>query len=375
MTQRLSLLLILTTTLLFLTGLLMVYDTTSAQLLFKKSAMSLYEPFVKQLFYGVAGIGLGFWVYRFGYTRFLELAPLLLVLSVIFLIAVFIPGIGLEINGAKRWIGLMGGITFQPSEFVKLVIPIYFIHAALNAKSSSITLKHFIRTLAIISIPIALILLEPDNGTTGFILLTLLLLFFLTKVRWTYWVLPLTFLFLLGGIVAFNMPHVKSRITVYLHPELDLKGKGHQPFQSRIAAGSGKIVGRGLGESLQKLNYLPQARSDYIAAIFAEEFGFVGMIFLISLFMFLIYVGFSIAFYAKDRAGFFLGATMTFLLAFQAFLNLGVVSGLLPSKGLTLPFFSQGGTALLGNFLCVFFLLSIAKEAFIEERRKFEKTI
>lgn len=156
------------------------------------------------------------------------------------------------------------------------------------------------------------------------------------------------------------MPHVGDRINIYLHPELDLQGKGHQPYQAKIAAGSGGILGRGLGESLQKLDYLPYAYSDYIAAIFGEEFGFVGIALLIILYMLIGYFGFSIAAKAENLPAFYTVAILTYLICFQAFLNLGVVSGLLPSKGTNLPFFSQGGSSLLANFMVVCIILNIS---------------
>jgi len=157
------------------------------------------------------------------------------------------------------------------------------------------------------------------------------------------------------------MPHVSDRIHVYLHPESDLRGKGHQPHQAKIAAGSGELWGKGLGESLQKLEYLPEARSDYIAAIFAEECGFMGMLGLIFLYMLIGFCGFYIANSALDREGFYIASIFTFLLCFQAFLNLGVVSGLLPSKGTNLPFFSQGGSSLLANMMGVCVILNIGR--------------
>jgi cell division protein FtsW len=158
------------------------------------------------------------------------------------------------------------------------------------------------------------------------------------------------------------MPHVSDRIRIYFHPELDLKGKGHQPHQARIASGSGGLLGRGFGESLQKLDYLPEARSDYIAAIFAEEFGFIGIISLIVLYMTIGGLGFNIAIQSKTLEGFYLVAILTFLICFQAFLNLSVVSGLLPSKGTNLPFFSRGGSSLLANFIALGLIVSASRQ-------------
>jgi cell division protein FtsW len=277
------------------------------------------------------------------------------------LILVFLPGIGQQINGAHRWINLFGN-SFQPSEFVKFLIPLYFIHV-ISSRNEPLALRPFLKLLAKMSVPIGLILIEPDNGTVAIIFSALVALFILSRQKAVYWALPLCVLFFCGALVASQMPHVTDRIRVYMNPEYDLKGKGHQPYQARIAAGSGRLFGRGLGESLQKLEYLPEARSDYIAAIFAEEAGFAGMTGLILLYMGIGFCGFSIAQRAKTGEGFYTAAIFTFLIVFQAFLNLGVVSGLLPSKGTNLPFFSQGGSSLLVNMLALGILLNISRHS------------
>jgi cell division protein FtsW len=289
----------------------------------------------------------------------IKLSGPLLVIFTVLLIMVFLPGVGQQINGARRWINLFGN-SFQPSEFVKFLIPLYYIHAITRQKDP-IDLRTFLQLLAKLSIPIGLILIEPDNGTVAIIFAALVTLFVLSRLKWVYWALPLCILCTVGVIVASQMHHVSDRIKVYLNPEYDLKGKGHQPYQAKIAAGSGKLVGKGLGESLQKLEYLPEARSDYIAAIFAEETGFVGMTGLIVLYMGFAFCGFSVAQRAKDTEGFYAAAIFIFLICFQAFLNLGVVSGLLPSKGTNLPFFSQGGSSLLANIMALCVILNIAK--------------
>ncbi len=218
--------------------------------------------------------------------------------------------------------------------------------------------KRFYLIILRFAVPLFLILIEPDNGTVAIIMATLMALFFLCRLRWLYWFLPILFLGGLGTVAALQMPHVKHRIQVYLHPESDLLGKGHQPYQAKIATGSGELFGRGVGESLQKLNYLPEARSDYIAAIYAEELGFIGILFLVLLYLFIAYSGFHIAMKAGTRGGFYVASVITFLISFQAFLNLGVVSGLLPSKGTNLPFFSQGGSSLLANCIAIALVMS-----------------
>ncbi len=356
-----ALFLILVTALIFSMGLLMVFDTTAAEVLNRKTELSTHYALFRQLLYALLGIVLAAGVWFVGYDTVIRHSPLLLGVGITLLVLVFIPPIGQQINGAHRWIGV-GNITFQPSEFVKLLIPIYFIHVITSSKAL-LTWKEFIKLLGILFVPSALILIEPDNGTVVMIVVSLVALFFLSKIRWFFWAFPLLVVCLLGGLAAAQMTHVPDRIRVYLNPELDLRGKGHQPHQARIAAGSGRLFGKGVAESMQKLDYLPEARSDYIAAIYAEEFGFVGIVILVLLYMTFGYLGFYLASQTTDLRGFYTISILTFIICFQAFLNLGVVCGLLPSKGINLPFFSQGGSSLLSNFAAICMILNVAKRS------------
>ena len=355
-----TLLLICSVALLFLVGLLMVFNTTSAEILDRNSSASIHGPFLKQLVYGSLGIVLGLLVYRMGYERLIKYSPYLLFGIGLILVALYIPGVGQTINGSRRWFGFMG-LSFQPSECVKILLPMAYIQWFITQKKK-IKFKEFSKIVALLFVPIGLILVQPDHGTTLILLSLLTVLFFLTRIRFSYWALPLCALLSVGAWGAYQIPYVKNRIEIYLHPELDLKGKGHQPHQAKIAAGSGKLFGRGLGESLQKLNYLPEARSDYIAAIYAEEGGFIGILGLIALYLIFTFSGIAIAMRCSDAKGFFLASILTFSISIQAFLNLGIVSGLLPSKGTTLPFFSQGGSSLLINLIGFFLLLDIGRK-------------
>jgi cell division protein FtsW len=359
--SRASLWLIVSGALLFSIGLLMVFNTTAAEIIDRSLSTSTHAAMFKQIGYGLVGLCFGIFIYRLGYEKLIYYSTPLLIGGAILLILVFIPGFGMKINGARRWLGLFGIPIGQPSEGIKILIPAVYIHWFLK-QEKPIQFIPFLKLLGWIFIPVALILFEPDNGTTFILFLLLIALFFLTRIRFLYWALPLLVLIGLGSIAAYNMPHVHHRIQVYLHPELDLRGKGHQPHQAKIAAGSGQLFGRGLGESLQKLNYLPEARSDYIAAIFAEEMGFMGVLGLITLYIILASSGFVIAISARTQEAFLLAAILTFLISIQAFLNLGIVSGLLPSKGMTLPFFSQGGSSLIVNIVALFILLDISRK-------------
>ena len=345
--------------LLFAMGILMVFNTTAAEVLDRALDRSTHHAFFKQMAFALVACGFAIGIYFLGYENVLKLSGVFLFIFTGLLVLCFVPGIGQQINGAHRWINVLGN-SLQPSEFVKYLLPLYTIHVIIRYKDG-MSLLAFVRLVATLIIPIGLILIEPDNGTVAIIMMTLLILFILMRVKWIYWAIPLCVCVIFGALVASQMSHVPDRIRVYLHPELDLKGKGHQPHQARIAAGSGGLFGKGIGESLQKMDYLPEARSDYIAAIFAEEFGFLGMLGLIMLYMTIGGIGMTIASKSSKLEGFYLVAILTFLICFQAFLNLGVVSGLLPSKGTNLPFFSHGGSSLLVNFIAMGLILSVSR--------------
>ena len=353
--------LFLTVSLLFVVGIVMVFNTTSAEVLDGSSAKDVHYALIKQAGYAILGLFLAFLAYRVGHKTLLGLSgPLLFAFSLLLLLAL-IPGVGLQLNGARRWLSLFG-FSFQPSEFVKYLIPMFFIQEVLK-KKEGVDLLFFLKLIGKIALPTLLILLEPDNGTVLIIGVTITTLCFLIRIPPRFFLTPLLALGLVAGFAAIKMQHVPDRIRVFLHPETDLLGKGHQPHQAKIAAGSGGLLGRGFGESLQKMNYLPEARSDYIAAIFAEEFGFAGVLFLVLSYLIICFLGYKIAMEATSLAGFYLVSIFMFLICFQAFFNLGVVSGLLPSKGTTLPFFSQGGTSLLAALFAVSLMLSVNQKS------------
>lgn len=365
--------LLIAATAIFAIGLIMIFSTTSAEVLDLDLGKSPRQAFFKQFYYAFAGLLLAGAVYRLGYLKVLRCSPVLLLMFTLFLLMALIPGIGKEVNGSRRWLG-MGGFSFQPSEFVKYLVPAYFIHVFLKDKSPSVTFKTFLKWVALSGIPVLLILIEPNNGTAAVISMSLIVLFLLMRIPFKFWAVPLLALVLAGGIFAYHLPYVTARLQVYLHPELDLRGKGHQPYQAKIASGSGQLWGKGPGNSLQKLSYLPEAQNDYIAAIYAEEFGFAGILALIVLYMSVASLGFTIASRSRERGGFYFAAVITFLICFQAFLNLGVVSGLVPSTGLNLPLFSQGGSSLIANIMGLGILLSIEKTVRHSTHRKATST-
>ncbi|MCH9811132.1 putative lipid II flippase FtsW [bacterium] len=363
--MRITQLFILTATSLICLGLLMVFNTTSAEII-ELGAPSFY-PLLKQVLYIIFGVGVGTIFYRLGYEFFLQRGREIYILSIALLLLVFVPKIGLCINGSHRWINVLG-LSLQPSEFMKLGFPIIYLYL-LKRVSGKVSFFTFCLFQVILLVPICLILIEPDNGTAFILIVTMILLYFITKIKLRYWLIPTGIAMVALLSAALSMPHVTARITSYLNPEKDILGKGHQAYQAKIAAGCGSFLGRGLGESMQKYHYLPEARSDYIAAIYAEEFGFVGISLLVSLYTILASLGFVIAFRTKDDYAHYLVVTYTFIIAFGAFLNLGIVSGMLPSKGTNLPFFSLGGSSFLSNLFMVAIILSIHKSTVLKEKK------
>lgn len=353
------LILLITVTCIFAIGLVMIFSTTSAEILDHDLDKSTHTSLVKQIVFAFTGICLAVAISKIGYRNLILFSPQLLLFFTFLLILALIPGIGREVNGSKRWITI-AGLSFQPSEFVKYLVPAYLIHRFLAFDQMAMTFKEFFKILSRVAVPMLLILIEPNNGTFAVIAIAVIVLCFLSRIPFKFWAYPLLCFCLVGAVFAYQLPYVTARLKVYLHPELDLKGKGHQPYQAKIAAGSGEFFGKGPGNSLQKLSYLPEAQNDYIAAIFAEEFGFLGIILLITLYMILGLTGFYIVLQTTDLMGFYMAACITFLICFQAFLNLGVVSGLLPSTGLNLPLFSQGGSSLMANIIAIGLLLNIS---------------
>ncbi|MCB1119832.1 MAG: FtsW/RodA/SpoVE family cell cycle protein, partial [Chlamydiia bacterium] len=280
--------------------MLLIYSTTSAEMIEHGLDKSSFAVVFKQLSYAVVGVGLAFTIAQKGYLFMMQWSRPLFWMLVLTLVLVLIPGVGKVVNGSRRWLGV-GGLTFQPSEFVKIILPLYLIPRLIALDKSS--LLHFLRLMVVCSLPIVLILIEPNTGTAGVIALTTLSLLFLTKIPFRFWALPLLTALIVGVGFAANLDYVQRRLQVYLHPESDLKGKGHQPYQAKIAIGRGGLLGQGPGMSRQKLSYLPEAQNDYIAAIYAEEFGFLGVLLLLLLYFIFVLSALGVALQATDPKG------------------------------------------------------------------------
>jgi cell division protein FtsW len=282
--------------------------------------------------------------------------------SIILLGFVLIPGVGHTVNGATRWLNF-GLFTFQVSEIAKLFLIIYLSGYLLRRGGEVQTnTMGFIKPMLILAMASSLLLLEPDFGAAAVLLMTGLGLIFLGGVRFGQFLLFVIGTLCIMGLLAVSSPYRLARITSFLDPWADPFNSGFQLTQSLIAIGSGGWFGAGLGGSVQKLFYLPEAHTDFLFAIFAEEFGFVGQVCLIGMFALFALRCFGIAKLALQREqafGAYLAYGVGLLITLQAAINIGVNMGALPTKGLTLPFVSYGGNSILSMSFAVGLVLRV----------------
>jgi cell division protein FtsW len=332
----------------------MIYDASSF-VAFRDFADKYH--FVKdQIFWIILGLIALFFFSRFDYHRFYNLALPILLVAIGLLVAVFIPGLGVKVLGASRWIDLKF-TTLQPSEFIKVALAIYL--AAWFSKKEKGRIWAFLTLLSLI---ILLVILEPDMGTAVIILAEGIILYFLSGARSLYFVILAPIIAVLGFLFAKLEPYRAARITAYLNFNQDISGSSYHVRQILIALGSGGLTGVGLGNSLQKYAYLPENATDSIFAIIAEELGFLGAVFIIAVFVIIVWRGFHIAINSKDVFGKLLAGGITTFLAMQIMVNLAAQSALLPLTGIPLPFISYGGSALIINLTAIGILLNIARQ-------------
>jgi len=285
--------------------------------------------------------------------------------SIILLAIVLIPGVGHTVNGATRWLNF-GLFTFQISEIAKLFLIIYLSGYLLRRGDEMQTnTMGFIKPMLILAVASGLLLMEPDFGAAAVLLMTGLGLIFLGGVRFAQFLLFVVGTLCIMGLLAVSSPYRLARITSFLDPWADPFNSGFQLTQSLIAIGSGGWFGAGLGGSVQKLFYLPEAHTDFLFAIYAEEFGFVGQVCLIALFGLFALRCFAIAKLALQREqafGAYLAYGVGLLITLQAVINIGVNMGALPTKGLTLPFVSYGGNSILSMSFAVGLVLRVYLE-------------
>ncbi|MEK7841866.1 MAG: putative lipid II flippase FtsW [Deltaproteobacteria bacterium] len=341
-------------------GFTMVYSTT--YIMAMKRYGSEYFFVKKHLIFSVLGSLLFLVAANIDYHLYKRWAYLIFFASLVSLIFLtFIPSIGHEMGGAKRWIRL-GPLTFQPSEPAKLAIIIYLSYylAAKKDKIKTFSLG-IVPPMIMSGLIILFILKEPDFGTALSLCAITIIMMFIAGVRLRYLfsilILSMPFIYLMVTKVDYRM----KRVLVFLDPWRDSGGAGFQLVQSLIAFGAGGIWGVGLGEGKQKLFYLPEAHTDFILSVVGEELGLIGVSALIMLYLIVLISGIRISLKAKDLFGKYLAVGITLLIVLHAAVNMAVVLALLPTKGLALPFISYGGTSLVVNMIGMGILLNIYK--------------
>lgn len=347
-------------TVLLLTGLVTLFSATYYQ--GQNGGDPLSE--VKKQLFGVAvgAVAMAFTA-RIPYT-FWRRKPVVLGavgVSLVLLVLVAIPGIGISMNGSRRWLGV-GGLTFQPGEVAKYATVI-LMATVLTGREKK--LQHFIRgilpVLAVPGVMFLLILEQPNLSTAGTVIIVSLVMVMLAGARWRH----MGLLGVLGAAVGFyyawSAPYRRERLLSFLDPFAKMSDEGYQLSQSLIAFGSGGLFGMGLGQGRQKFAYLPYPESDFIFAIVGEDFGLLGCLAVICMFVSFMVAGYRIALRCQDRFGCLLAAGIVSLISVQAFINMGVVVGLLPTTGLPLPFFSAGGTSLSITMAAVGIVLNVSR--------------
>ncbi len=344
-------------------GLLMVYS--SSYIFAEERTGDGYAFIRKQFLYALLGAGAFFVTSRIPHQKWYQWAPMALFSVVVMLLMVMIPGVGARVGGAQRWINL-GLFRFQPAELAKMVGIMFVARQLVRHQRELHDFKKGVVSPIALLIPVmALLLLQPDFGSAVLLAGTSFILMFLAGVRSLYLFGGLFGAVAAGAILIMTSPYRMARVMTFLDPWQDPSGKGFQVIQSMLGLHNGSLLGQGLGNGKEKLFFLPEAHNDFIFAVIGEELGFVGITAVIVAYILFIYRGLKISWSAlherNDRYGFYLGCGVSLLLGLQAFINMAVVMGLLPTKGLTLPFISYGGSALTLNLAAVGILYSISK--------------
>lgn len=346
-------------------GLVMLLSASFPSAYYETDGQNPMSYFIRQGVFAIMGVAAMLFIGKINYQRFRGLAKPLLYLAVILLLLVIIPGnpFAFTVNNATRWLGLNATLRFQPSEIAKLAVVIYFADSISKKKDRMQTFRYGIAPYAVLLIVLAaLVGIEPHLSGAILIMGAGAVMMLVGGIHWRWVGLAMgaagLLLYLVLGVIGYNA----SRIEMWHNPWLDPRGAGYQLRQSLITIGSGGLWGVGLGKSRQKFLYLPEEHNDFIFAIVCEELGLIGATVIMLLFAALILRGFWIALHARDRFGSLMVVGVMTLVGLQTFLNIGVVTGLLPTTGISLPFFSYGGTALSIQLAEMGIVLSVSRQ-------------
>ncbi len=337
-------------------GLIMIYS--SSYILSTELYENSYHYILRQVIYLVIGISVAMVVHKTKYTFWYKYGFWINILASLVVALTIVKGVGNEAKGASRWL-MIGGFSIQPGEMVKfsVILAALYFFEEWHALDINKRIKHGLMLL----LPIALLIKQPDFGSFVICFLVVSFIGFMSSFPRKYFYFAMILGSLVGIMILFTKAYRVKRMLTYLDPWKNPQGSGFQIIQSYMAFANGSIFGKGLGNSNEKLFYLPEAHNDFIFSVVGEELGFVGVLFIILLFILMIYLGFKLSLKLVNRTSMILAATIIFVLGIQALLNMGVVLGLLPTKGLNLPFISYGGSSLICNFFGLGLLFSIVR--------------
>jgi cell division protein FtsW len=301
---------------------------------------------------------------------FKETTPYLLALALVLSLLTFVPGIGRPILGARRWIFFFGQ-SFEPSELVKFSVVLY-LAAIFSKKGERINdpINSILPPLLIVTLFVTLIYFQNDFSTAVFILFIALTMFYIAQVKLRYFVILSSLVIPLGSLLLFTKAHRVQRLIAFLNPLADPTGSGYQIIAARQSIISGGFWGQGLGRGLKKLGGLPEAHSDFIFAVIGEEAGFLGAVFVLTLFVVFAWRGYTIALKSRDSFGYYLAFGITTIIFLQVLLNVAVVTGLVPATGIPLPFFSSGGSSMLLTLFMAGLLMNLSRTVEPQERMR-----
>ena len=341
-------------------GVVMVYSASS--IMAEKRFADGFFFLKRQGGFALAGFVIMAIVAQIDYRYYRKAAALFFLISIGLLIAVLIPGVGTKISGAARWIRFMG-INVQPAEIVKVTLVVFMAYS-LSKKGERVKLfwNGLLPYLLILVLIVSLLLGQPDMGSAITVVTVALVMLTVAGARIRHLFLLVMATLPLFYFLVMNVDYRRRRILAFLNPWDDPTNSGFQIIQSWIAFGSGGLIGNGLGESKQKLFYLPEAHTDFIFSVIGEELGFVGVFVISSMFMLLIWRGMRTALETSDPFGKNLAFGISLMLGLEAFLNIAVVLGMLPTKGMALPFLSYGGTSLWVTLVSIGILLNISSQ-------------
>jgi len=340
-------------------GLVMVFSASSATAYLEHHDVAYYAK--RQALWLIVGLFVAYGAYKLDYHHLKRWAPYLLVATILSLVLVLVPHVGVAVNGARRWVGAES-FSFQPSEFAKLSLVIY-LAAMLSSRGERIV--SLVKGLIPLCIPVAimamLVLKEPDMGTASLLVMIAFAMFFAAGARITHLVVVLLATAPAVVVEVLASPYKRARVFAFLNPWKDPQNAGFHIVQSLLALGSGGIFGVGLGDSRAKFFYLPEQYTDFIFSILGEELGLVGALAVVVLFILFGYRAIKIAIAAPDRFGFFLVIGCVSVVVIQAFVNIGVVTSSWPVTGVPLPFISFGGSSLIVNLVAVALIANVGR--------------